>query len=94
VYFRKYDNIAIGITYVTFREETANPISTLNKKEQYNITVDTKKEKEKKNIGFRIDIRLNYNKNTQQSSCIDLCAGKTAKEEYRSKTMTNQCKVV
>lgn len=74
--------------------ETVNPISTLNRKEQYDIKQDTKKEKEKNIIGFKIDIRLTYNKDCSKYSCIDLCAGEAAKEEDKSKTATDQCKVV
>lgn len=66
------------------RGETVNPISKQ----------DTKKEKEKSAIGFKIDIRLTYNKDCSKFSCIDVCAGEAAKEKDKSETITDQCKVV
>jgi hypothetical protein len=53
----------------------------LNRNEQYNIQQDTKKEKDKNTIDFKIDIKLTYNKDCAKYACIDLCAGEAAREE-------------
>ncbi|KAG2229059.1 hypothetical protein INT48_005644 [Thamnidium elegans] len=71
--------------------ETVNPISTLNRKEQYGVSAT--KDEANKTIGFKIDIRLVYNKSTGGCPSIDLCAGEAAKDESIAKTIGDRSKV-
>ncbi|KAI8048472.1 hypothetical protein BDF21DRAFT_404776 [Thamnidium elegans] len=71
--------------------ETVNPISTLNRKERYGDSAT--KDEANKTIGFKIDIRLVYNKSTGGCPSIDLCAGEAAKDESFAKTIGDRSKV-